>query len=197
MNWFDQPEWKQLERSALELLENPENLRAEEYAGLYEPFLRAWEHPSIGVFKSWKFSVPAKRAKEEQLLAELVSWDRPADCQRFADPLVGLKHPLGFSSSPTINIKVLVVEKGLLQPHFDSLTRLSLPPFDSPSIVIDGCSSGIEQLSRIECRKICWRSTENFKVLDEWKMSLFKLMSTLEQTQAIAYETELVVPDAH
>ncbi len=104
-----QSEWWQLESQALAILERPQQHVRLEISKGRSPVLRVWQFPSSSVHCAWFVFGPSHKTKSSMWFVQEIVWDRPEDYKRMSDPLVGIKHPLGFVPTPRIKTRTAEV----------------------------------------------------------------------------------------
>lgn len=172
-----QSEWQQLQANALAILERPQ-----QYVGLdiprgLRPALRVWHFPSFSEHSAWLVFRRSPNTKSGISLVQEFVWDRAEDYKRMSDPLVGIKHPLGFVPTPHIRTRAVEVSDDQITSRLNSLADLDFKPFveDRP-FGLDGETFGIELLDAFNGARFAWwcDGPDDWAALTQWTKSSIK-----------------------
>ncbi len=142
-----QQEWERLVCAAREALQNTQTVELAN-ASCYK-VLRLWKYSSFAEPQSWTLLKNVHGA----YAVERVLWDRTDDGERMFVAKAGLRHPSGFSETPSISRTTVLIENTELLVLLEDLVNCYFSPFciESPS-VIDGNNFGLETYGAISCR---------------------------------------------
>jgi hypothetical protein len=168
-------EWQELERKALQMLENPQFLPKDETTRHFAPTLHLWISPTFTPDKHWIFYKPRPQINPppNPFVRQMI-WQRQSDFQRLNDPLVGLRE--GFHIEPTFETKTVEIEREMPKNLHRQLSEISFPAFANEEILgLDGEKFGIEIIGFYHQARVSWWSVYP----KEWQ----KLVDWFEKTQ--------------
>lgn len=173
-----QKERQELERKALQMLENPELLPSDEVTRRFKPVLHLWIEPTFTPQKHWIFYEPHVRINPPpKPLVREIFWDRQNDLRRLSDPLIGLKE--GFDDEPRLQIRTIEIEKTRLEDFLETLSQITFPAFiRDDNLGLDGSRFGIETLGFYCKTKISWWSVypKEWQAVVDWFEKTMKFL---------------------
>jgi hypothetical protein len=149
----------ELEARGLHALEHPEPPEPREWGQRFAPIVRLWRYPAFGAYTAWTlFAVtprPGDREEPEVVHIREVTWDRPYDMGRFADPLEGVRR--GFRAPPTIRERDGELPEGEWRAWRDGMARVAIPLVGVEGVVgLDGETFGIETYDGFNVFRLGW-----------------------------------------
>ncbi len=177
MTNLQSPEWKALGSNALKLIESQKLEQLGDESRKFEPLIRLWKYPSFGRHVSLTIFRERGDVLTDNFVIKQVTWDRPADAQRFSDPLIGLKHPFGFSDKPSVELREVKCQSHILRTHLHSLALLNVRPFSlAGGVSIDGIQEGIDFVWYSHRCLIKFQDTDESEFFIEFKLWRSKFM---------------------
>ncbi len=169
-----QNEWKILEENAMRLLLNPAELVEEKS---FDLFLRLWQYPSFERHIVW--AVYTEKNKKENLLIQKAIWNRPADVKKFSDPRAAVTQK--FHTKPRVSSKVRTVKAEILDPFFEELVKINLPPLINENTTgVDGIRFGFEFRKFRASASFCWwnAAPPEWQTLENWLLRTKNFLNT-------------------
>jgi len=171
----------ELEARGLHALEHPEPPEPREWGQRFAPSLRLWRYPAFDAWTAWTvFEMVLRPAdREEPAFVQIceVTWDRPYDMGRFADPLEGVRR--GFRAPPTIRVRDGELPAGELRAWQDGMAHAAIPLLGIGEVIgLDGERLGIETYGGSQPIRLSWWADGP----EEWRpltRAVMKLMDTL------------------
>lgn len=164
-------EWQELERKALQMLENPRLLPEDLQVNHFISTLHLWTAPSFTPHKHWVFYNPRPQLNPfpKPRVSQIV-WESEFDFKRLNDPLIGVKK--GFHTDPTFKVKTIEIEREIFKKLHDELAEIRISAFIQDYSVggLDGEHFGVETLGFYHNAKVMWWSeySEDWKELVDW-----------------------------
>jgi len=167
-------EWKELERKALQMLENPRLLHKDSQVENFSQTLHLWISPTFTPEKHWVFYQPqAQINPPPKPSVQQIIWQRNADFQRVKNS------PEAFHDEPTFEIKTIEIEKENYSKIRSELSKIKLSPFIEVEMNgRDGEICGVETLDSFYSGRIVWWSEypEEWKELADWYEKVKKFL---------------------
>jgi hypothetical protein len=105
---------------------------------------RLWYYPAFEVHRSWSIFEKHRKREPTIFLVRQITWDRPYDCQRLRDPLLGLQE--GFHTNPKIELRDRPLDASELGSRLARAQSLAIPIIGRDSgLCVDGAMSGYEE----------------------------------------------------
>jgi hypothetical protein len=105
---------------------------------------RLWHFPAFEAYQSWTVLERLRRREPSAFLVRQVTWDRPFDCRRLRDPLLGLQE--GFHTQPKIELRDRTLHAPELSSRLARAQSLAIPVVGRNSgICVDGAIFGYEE----------------------------------------------------
>jgi len=134
--------------------------------------LRLWHYPAFEAYHSW--SVFELRRREAALIVvRQVTWDRPYDCQRLRDPLLGLQE--GFHSHPKIELRDRPLDVSELATRLAAARSVSVPIVGQHSgICVDGAMFGYEEQDGSPRLEWCCEGPAKWREFTTWARDMMR-----------------------
>lgn len=167
-------EWRNLQASAQQMLDNPRLLPKDLQIRQFSQTLHLWISPTFTPEKHWVFNEPQPQINPQpKPIVQQMIWQREADFQRFRNS------PEGFQIEPTFEIETIEIEWEFYRKLRAELSKIQLPPFlDVEMSGRDGEIFGVETLDYFYSGRIIWWSDypEEWKDLVDWYEKVRKFL---------------------
>lgn len=179
MTNLQSPEWRDLQSNAMKFIESPELMKNCEAHRGFSRILRIWNYPSFDKFTSLSVFEQQNGRVSDSFIIIRTTWDRPTDAQRFTNPMIGLRHPLGFSDRPSVSLIEASCASPALRNSLDSLSKLTISPFFANATLSTDCDEEGIDFGRSQYRcliSFTGENGQNLKSLRKWKQSFSNII---------------------
>lgn len=146
MSGENRPEERaELESRAFWALEHLGQVEPREAVDRLQQMLRLWQYPAFDQYSAWAVFIPRREAlvDETRVLIREVTWDRPHDLQRFANPLEWLKQ--GYRTPPLLHVQDVKIAYSRISALLGDLARLPVQVVAVQTLIgLDGEEFGFE-----------------------------------------------------
>ena len=134
---------------------------------------RLWHYPAFEAYRSWSVFELRRRRESTVLVVRQVTWDRPHDCQRLRDPLLGLQE--GFHSHPKIELRDRPLDASELATRLAGAQSLSVPIVGRDSgICVDGAMFGYEERDGSPRLEWCCNGPAEWREFTTWAREMMR-----------------------
>jgi hypothetical protein len=167
-------EWKNLQATAQQMLDNPKYLPKDLQLRQFNQTLHLWISPTFTPEKHWVFNYPQPQLNPQpKPIVQQIIWQRENDFQRLKN------WQEDFQIEPTFEIKTIEIEKELFEKLHSDLAKIKFPPFIKDEILgLDGEQFGVETLGSYHSAKIFWWNSypEEWEELVGWYNKIKKFL---------------------
>jgi hypothetical protein len=139
----------------------------------YSLRFRLWYYPAFHAHQSWSIFELHRRGEPALPIVRQVTWDRPHDCQRLRDPLLGLQE--GFHTHPKIELRDRPLDRSELAARLAAAKLMSVPIVGRDTgICLDGGMSGYEERDGSPRLEWCCDGPPEWREFTTWATEMMR-----------------------
>jgi hypothetical protein len=164
-------EMHEMEKRAEGYLQDATTIPSAPLLNAYSLRFRLWHYPAFEAHRSWSVFELRSRRESAQFVVRQVTWDRPHDCQRLRDPLLGLQE--GFHSDPKIELRDRPLDPSELATRLaaaQSLPVLIVGRYTG--VCLDGVRFGFEERNGSPRLEWCCDGPAEWREFTSWATAM-------------------------